>query len=63
MSRNGKVSKTFIIMPFNPTAGAPFTQNTIVLHILPLSINRCFKAAVRNFFGLKIIQNIFLTST
>jgi len=55
-----KVSQLFVIMliivPLAPTVAAQFNPSTILLHILPLSINRCFKAAVRNFFGLKIIQ-------
>ncbi len=46
MSTNGKVSDLLIIMlitvPLAPTAGALFTTNTILLHILSLFKNCCF---------------------
>ncbi len=64
MSTNGKVSNLLIIMlitvPLAPTAGALFTPNTILLHILSLFKNCCFNYLNQNWKSLRrpLSQNI-----
>ncbi len=64
MSTNGKVSHLLIIMlitvPLALTAGALFTLNTILLHILSLFKNYCFNYLKQNWKSLTrpLSQNI-----